>query len=217
MAQELGRIQRPSAEVFAGKRKLFLVPLPYEPPPGTTEGLDVLDRYWSQAQSQVASLESSLGRVEHIYHETVTGGGDRGLEYLREARFRSYPVVLDRYQRGATLEATEDPDVLMEVQDMQRCLMLPLGSPKVYQQLQEWLNGASRKRYEHIASTLNKTLKEGEAGLFIISEHHQVQFPTDIEVFYVRPPALDQYSRWFQEWLATRQRESPGSVEATEG
>ena len=213
MTQELGRIERPAAERFAGKRKLFLVPLAYGPPPGVDEGLDVLDRYWSQVQSQVASLESRLGNVRHVYHETVTESGDRGLEYLREAAFRSYPLVQELCQRGATLEATEDPEVLREVQDLQRCLMAPLASPRVYQQLQGWLSEGSRRRYESRCigtERLNETLNSGDVGLLIISEHHQVQFPLDIEVFYVRPPALDEYRRWFEEWLARQQRESAG-------
>ena len=32
-----------------------------------------------------------------------------------------------------------------------------------------------------------------------------LQFPQDIEVFYVAPPALDEYRRWVDAWLA-RQR-----------
>ncbi|MFH1140279.1 MAG: hypothetical protein V1724_01105 [Chloroflexota bacterium] len=210
MAQELGRIERPAAERFAGKRKLFLVPRAYEPPPGVDEGLDVLDRYWSQVQYQVASLESRLGSVQHVYHETVTESGATGLQYLQEAAFRSYPLVQERCQRGATLEATEDPGVLLEVHDLQRCLMLPLASPKVYQQLQGWLSEGSRRRYEHIAGRVNETLKGGDVGLLIIGEHHQLQFPLDMEVFYVRPPALDEYQRWFEGWLARQQRESAG-------
>ncbi len=215
MTQELGRIERPFTGSFAGKRKLFLVPLTYEPPPGVEDGLAVLNRYWSQAQSQVVSLESRLGSIQRIYHETVTDGGASGLEYLKQAAFRSYPLVQDKCQRGAELEATEDMDAVLEVQDLQRCLMVPLASPKVYQQLQEWLSTGSRNRYKHIAGQLNETLRSGDVGLLIISEPHQVQFPPDIEVFYVRPPALDEYQRWLEEWLARQQRESasPGVAE----
>ncbi|MSQ22783.1 MAG: hypothetical protein EXR53_05705 [Dehalococcoidia bacterium] len=216
MTQELGRIERPAAERFAGKRKLFLVPLAYEPPPGVGDGLDVLDRYWSQAQSQVAALESRLGSVQYVYHETVTESGGAGLQYMQEAAFRSYPIVQERCQRGAALEATEDPEVLLEVQDLQRCLMLPLASARVSQQLQVWLSDGSRRRYEHIAGRLHETLNSGDVGLLIISEHHQVQFPLDIEVFYVRPPALDEYQRWFEEWLGRQQRESAGPDAAAE-
>ncbi len=216
MTQELGRIERPTAESFAGKRKLLLVPLSYEPPPGVEEGLEVLHRYWSQVQSNVASLESRLGSVQHIYHEALTESSAAGLQYLQEAGFRSYPLVQERYERGATLEATEDREVLLEMQDLRQCLMLPLVSPRVAQQLQGWLSEGTRRRYGHITACLNETLNSGDVGLLVISEHHQVQFPLDIEVFYVRPPALDEYQRWFQEWLARQERESAGPESAEE-
>jgi hypothetical protein len=41
----------------------------------------------------------------------------------------------------------------------------------------------------------------------LISERHQVQFPADIEVFYVAPPALDEFRRWLQNWMAQQRRE----------
>jgi hypothetical protein len=30
-------------------------------------------------------------------------------------------------------------------------------------------------------------------------EGHQVQFPSDIQVFYVAPPSLDEIKRWLKE------------------
>jgi hypothetical protein len=85
--------------------------------------------------------------------------------------------------------------------DLQRLLSMPLASPTVGQRLQEWLTESTRSRYEHIARRINETLGEDQAGLLIISERHQVQFPPDIEVFYVSPPALDELRRWLQTYL----------------
>jgi hypothetical protein len=30
-------------------------------------------------------------------------------------------------------------------------------------------------------------------------ENHEVQFPPDIQVFYIAPPALDEMKRWLRE------------------
>jgi guanylate kinase len=30
-------------------------------------------------------------------------------------------------------------------------------------------------------------------------ENHQLQFPTDIQIIYVAPPALDEIKRWLRE------------------
>ena len=38
-----------------------------------------------------------------------------------------------------------------------------------------------------------------EIGLLLIREGHQVQFPSDIEVFYIAPPSLDAIKRWVSE------------------
>jgi len=50
----------------------------------------------------------------------------------------------------------------------------------------------------------------------LISERHQVQFPSDIEVFYVSPPALDEYRRWFQNWMDQQQSAAEAAKLSTE-
>lgn len=216
MAQELGRIGQPAAERFAGKRKLFLIPLVYEPPDQPDEGQAVLARYWRQVRSQVASLESRLGTVRHLYHETVTEGGTEGLQHMEGASRHSRPFAQEKCQEGAALEATEDEGLLAEILDLQRCLSFPFASSKVARQLHEWFTESSRKRYEHIARRIDETLQKAEVGLLLISERHQVQFPGDVEVFYVSPPALDEYRRWLQSWIAQLQAQATEQAQKQE-
>ena len=40
-----------------------------------------------------------------------------------------------------------------------------------------------------------------------MNEHHQAQFPSDIEVIYIAPPALDEFRRWAQNLAEAQQRE----------
>jgi len=215
MPEELGRIQRPSASQYDGRRKLLLVPLVYGPQADSPEGAAVLQNYWEQMQTQVEALEGALGGLQHIYHESLTVGGDEGLEQLSAADQRSHGFITDKTESGAVLEATEDMDVLLETLDLQRCMMIPLASTSVASKLQEWHSNSTRQRYEHIASQIDSTLGENETGLLMISERHQVQFPSDIEVFYVSPPALDEYRRWFQNWMDQQPRHV-GAAEAAE-
>jgi len=58
---------------------------------------------------------------------------------------------------------------------------------------------ASKKRYEHIASRIDETLKTNEVAILFIREGHLVQFPQDIEVFSVAPPVLDEIHRWLRD------------------
>ncbi len=215
MAQELGRIQRPSAGQYDGRRKLLLVPLVYGPQADNPEGATVLQNYWDQMQTQVAALETALGGLQHIYHESLTVGGEEGLEQLGAADQRSHGFITSKTKSGAVLEATEDMDVLLETLDLQRCMMVPLASTSVASKLQEWHSDSNRQRYEHIANQIDSTLGENETGLLMISERHQVQFPSDIEVFYVSPPALDEYRRWFQNWLEQQQAAAEAARESS--
>ena len=131
MAQELGRIQRPSASQYDGRRKLLLVPLIYGPQADNPEGAAVLQNYWEQMQTQVAALESALGGLQHVYHESLTVGGDEGLEQLGAADQRSHGFIAGKTSSGAVLQPTEDMDVLLETLDLQRCMMIPLASTVV--------------------------------------------------------------------------------------
>ena len=157
MTQELGRINRPSAAQYQGLRKLLLVPLVYGPS-DDQEGAAVLQNYWEQVQTQVAALETALGSLQHIYHESLTVGGDEGLEQLGATDQRSHRFIRDKCEAGAALEATEDLDALLETLDLQRCMMIPLASPAVAARLQEWYAESNRRRYEHIASRIDGTL-----------------------------------------------------------
>ena len=218
MTQELGRIERPSAEHYRGRRKLMLVPLVYSPAPDEPEGAAALQNYWEQMQAQVAALENALGGLQHIYHESITVGGDEGMAQLQAGDLRSHGFIARKSgpsasSGGAVLEATEDIEILLETLDLQRCLMIPMASPTVAARLQEWHTDANRRRYEHIAARIDETLGEDGVGLLLISERHQVQFPDDIEVFYVSPPALDDFRRWLQNW-ATRQQQAAASANA---
>jgi hypothetical protein len=213
MAQEFGRVERPSTIPFRGKRKLFLVPRLYEPPASAEEGVAILQRYWDQMQSQVASLESGLGPIKHIYHEGSTEGGEQGLRHLETVDHRSHTFVQAKCQAGATLEATEDEEVLGETLDLQRCLMLPFISDKVAMRLHDWFTDGIRRRYEHVSKQINDTLGEDEVGILVINERHQVQFPADVEVFFVAPPALDEFRRWLDGWIAQQRSTDTEGVE----
>ncbi|PKB79964.1 MAG: hypothetical protein BZY88_10555 [SAR202 cluster bacterium Io17-Chloro-G9] len=206
MAQELGRISRPNVDQYQGLRKLLLVPLLYGPSTEDEAGAVALQKYWDQMQEQVSALQSALGGLHRVYHESLTEGGPEGLQQLEGRDQRSHSFIQAKCQAGATLEATESAEFLMETLDLQRCLMIPLSSEKVAVQLHDWFTKSNLERYQYIAQQIDQTLGEDETGVLLISERHQVQFPSDIEVFYVSPPALDEFRRWLQNWVAQQQK-----------
>lgn len=208
MAERLGQIERPSVERFRGGRNLLLVPLAYGMVELPGEGQEKLEAYWREMKDQVAGFESKLGQIKHIYHEMVSETGESGLERLKLVNHRSHDFLAPKCEAGAVLESTEDEEVLRQALDLQQCLMLPMTSETVFHKLREWLDEASKKRYEHIARRIDETLEPAEVGLLLISEGHQVQFPTGVEVFYVAPPALDELRRWLRDSFQARRREA---------
>ncbi|MEW6034206.1 MAG: hypothetical protein AB1603_05075 [Chloroflexota bacterium] len=196
MDNELGKLEKPEAAPFRAVRKLYLVPLVYGPEEAPADYLELCQRYWEGVQSSLASLETGAGKVKRIYHEACFVAGEEGLRLVEKMNPGSYQVVKSRCDEGARLEALEDPEKFGEFMDWQRCLVIGLVTQKAAAKVGEFYMEAVKCRFEHIARRIEETLGPEEAGLFIISEGHQVQFPKDVEVFYIAPPALDEIHRW---------------------
>lgn len=199
MTATLGQIDKPSAERFQGRRKLYLVPLIYSSKEVAAEQAGMFERYWQQAQEHVHSLSSRLGKVARVYHEAVALAGEEGMKMVETLSPQSFTLVQDACSQGASLEALEDPDWLTEAMDWERCLLVGLLSPRVVQLVSSQYQEAIQKRYEALAERIDSSLRPEEAGLLLISENHRIQFPQDIQVFYVAPPTLDEIHRWMRD------------------
>jgi hypothetical protein len=199
MAEELGKIEKPEAGQFRQKRKLYLVPLLYSWEDAPVEYAVKFGLYWEQVREHVANLESKIGTVNRVYHESVTIAGEEGLKILEKLNPASFQVVQEKCHCGAQFEMMEDKDLVEESMDWERHLIMGFLSEKVANIVSQFFSEALRKRYEHIAKRINETLKENEVALLIIHEGHMVQFPSDIEVFIVAPPVLDEIHRWLRD------------------
>ena len=201
MSEELGKMEKPSAEEFKGKRKLFFVPFIYSDREAPNEYQKKLNNYWKQVENQIEDLESKLGEINRIYHELVPVGGDDGNTAVKELNEQGHNIIKLCMEKGAQLEALEDSDLLTELMDWGKCLTIGLQNEgvigKVYQSYVE----VNKKRNEHISSRIEETLKADEVGILLMREGHQVQFPPDIQVFYIAPPALDEIKRWSREQM----------------
>jgi len=206
MAEELGRIERPSAESFRGERKLYLVPLLYAGKNAPPEYLERFEYYWQQVEEQIVNQESKIGRASRVYHESIAVGGDEGLKALEELNPPGYKITRERAESGAVFEATEEAELANECMDWERFLLFGFLSRSAAGKVSELYRESARKRYEYIARRIDETLGANEVAILFIREEHQVQFPQDIEVFMVAPPALDAVHRWLRE---RPQREEP--------
>jgi len=208
MSEELGKVEKPSVEEFSQGRKLYLVPLLYSGAEPPAEYVEKLEKYWQQVEEQVRNLETKLGQVKTIYHELISLGGEEGCAMIEQLNDRGYRAVKSRVDGGATLEATEDGDLVAEFMDWGRCLAIRLQSQKAFTTVYESYTAAGKKRNEFIIERINGTLGSDGIGLLFMSEGHQLQFPSDIQVFYVSPPALDEIKRWLREFSARSAKEA---------
>jgi hypothetical protein len=199
MTEELGKIEKPPVADFKKGRKLYFVPLIYGGKDLPEDFLVKFHKYWEQVEKQVAELATKLGEVNRIYHELVAASGEDGIKTIQGLSEKSHKIVRSCLDKKAQLEAVEDDDILTEFMDWSRCLIIGLQNPRVVSKIYDSYVEVGKKRNEYIARKIDETLQENEIGLLLMRENHQIQFPPDIQVFYVAPPALDEIKRWLRE------------------
>jgi hypothetical protein len=199
MAEELGRIEKMPVESYRKGRKLYFVPIVYAGADMPADYTEKFERYWEQVARQVADLAAKLGDINRIYHELVALTGEAGEKTIEELSPKSHKIVRTYLDKKAALEAVEEAENLTEFMDWSRCLMIGLQNPAVVKKVYDAYVEAGQKRNQTISRRIDETLKENESAILLMRESHQVQFPADIQVFYVAPPALDEIKRWLRE------------------
>jgi len=207
MSEELGKIEKPPVEEFKEGRKLYFVPVIYCAREFPDEYLERVNKYWNQVENQMNDLELKLGKVDRIYHELIPVGGEDGIKAIKELNDRSYQIIINRLGKGAQLEAIEQSELLTEFMDWSKCLAIGLQNQEVLAKIYEFYTEVSRKRNEHIAKQIDETLKPDEIGILFMRGGHRVQLPSDIQIFYVIPPALDEIERWLRDREAESQED----------
>jgi len=204
---KLGEIKKPSVGRFVESRKLFCLPLiPQFPTKESGEPqLDTsIKLFWQQASSQLAELERT-GKILYVFYESITADGESGLDAIRQVNEKSYSLVKEKVGQGAKLVALEDEETFNEYLDWTLCLSVARKSSKVIGKIMEFQREAAKRRYKCIAKKISETLKSGEAALLVMAEetrlHVQPLLPSDVQVFLVRPPALNEIERWIRDYL----------------
>ena len=219
MTPELGKLSKPEAGSFRHSRKLFLVPLIYSAKDAPPEYTEKFDLYWQQVNEHLENLETKLGKINRIYHESITISDKNTFPILERLNPKSCQIAKQKSQNGAQIEIIEDRQLAEECMDWERCLLVGLLSDSVVRKVSEFYIEAARKRYEHISKRVDKTLQANEIAVLFIREGSIIQFPKDVEVFSVSPPALDEIHRWLRSraTLKETENEAQSSAESTTG
>jgi hypothetical protein len=205
MAKELGQIEKPKVAVFLEARKLFCLPLipSIKMEEGSENLRNSIDLFWREAGKQIVDLERA-GKVSYVFYESVTKDGAAGLEMVKQISEQSYSIVKEKLDHGAKLVIIEDEEVLDEFVDWSICYSVVRKSQKVLNKVLEFYKDASKRRFEGNAKTIDDTIKKGEAALLVMTDENRMQIqsylPSDIEVFLIHPPALNDFQRCFRDY-----------------
>lgn len=78
---ELGQIDRPDAEIFAGKRKLYCVANVYPIEDAPDDYKNLVNKYWDDVVQQIEKIEVA-GKINKIFCELIYLQGNEALNIL---------------------------------------------------------------------------------------------------------------------------------------
>jgi hypothetical protein len=204
---ELGQIQRPYADEFSGKRKLYCVANIYPVEEAENDYHELVKKYWDEVDQQIEKIEAA-GKVQKIFCEIIYQQGDEALQVLSTINERIHQIIKKKLKEGITLIPLENKEILGPYTDWGNCLRV-VFTKEVFSKILEFYREFSEKRLQHFMSVIDSNLAEAEAGLLFMKDEDRskLQFPKDIEVFLITPPSYDDIIRWFREKLVKQSQE----------
>jgi hypothetical protein len=201
---ELGQINRPNAEDFIGKRKLYCVANIYPLEDAPDDYKELLNKYWDEVFLQIEKIEVA-GKIKKIFCEIISRQGDEALDIWAKINERIPQIIKKKLEEGSTLVPIEDDNILGPYTDWGSCLRV-VYTKEVFTKILEFYTEFSERRLQHILETIDSNLAQAEAGLLIMKDEDRtkLQFPKDIEVFLITPPSYDDIMRWFREKLTKK-------------
>jgi hypothetical protein len=148
-----------------------------------------IEKFWDDVEKEIDALPLNYSKVR-IYQDGLPCSGELGLKIVNETAdkgSRNYQIVKKLIDKGATIEATESPELLRKEYEHIKAFTDALteeekaDARRRYNQVKGEL---MEERDAFIAKAIDATLKDGETGLLFIGAAHNVahNLPEDIEV-----------------------------------
>ncbi len=146
--------------------------------------------FWDNLERKITKLDVDWVNVR-IYQDGLPQCGEEA-RIVREAAergSRNFKLLKKLMEMGATVEGTEDPDLLKIEYDGIKSSMEP--TPPANQAKRQYASRKHdllRKRDKYIAKRINSTLKEGETGLLFLGAKHRLKMnlQNDIRIKNIR-------------------------------
>jgi len=155
------------------------------------EHIEAIKDIWDKIREKVMGLDLEWQRVR-IYQDglPVCGREQAIAKTLTERGSLNHKLIVDLIQRGATIEGTEDPE-LLKAEYAHILRITQAKSLAERDRLIEQHNKVARelllRRDRFIADRIDKTLKEGETGVLFLGLMHRVDklIARDIAIKYL--------------------------------
>lgn len=208
---ELGRIEKPTIESFAGKKKLYRVRSVYLPENPSEEYRGLFDKYWDDMAIQIEKIEAT-GKTRKIFCEHIFSAGEEALDPFARGNERIANLMRRKIGEGAARLPLETEEIYGPLLDWKNCLQV-VGTREVFKQVLDFYAWLLEKRYLYILDVIKRNLAEGEAGLLIIRDEDIAKFrlTDDVEVFFITPPSYDNILKWIREEMKTGKDTEEGS------
>ena len=146
---------------------------------------DLAKKFWLEVEVQISLLERNFGEVRKIYREANYLDGEAGLKNLQAIDAKEYQFIKGKFEKGATLKALEDKEILLELTDFQLFLTIRSSGKEVLERCA-------------FPSSFQKVSAVGETGILLMrkEEGMRIQFPPEINVILVRPPVSSEMEKW---------------------
>ncbi len=148
-----------------------------------------IEKFWDDLEKEIDALNLDYSRTR-IYQDGLPCGGEIGLKIVRETAdkgSRNYLIVRNLIEKGATIEATESPELLRKEYEHIKAIVTATSEKEKAEAIQKYeqiKDELMRERDDYIANAIDITLKDGETGVLFIGAAHNVvsKLPEDIEV-----------------------------------
>lgn len=211
---ELGKIEKPEARNFKGKRKLYVIPvLPFEDIASQFRLETVkIERFWGEVREKIEHFIATYGNINFLYVEGVDENEEAGLEFFEKFgkesnHFQLFKRLVDK---GAKIKGIDKKEYIerskLLFEEYSRSF-----SPEVKEFHEEFFGedidfeGWRKYLVEKIqkiqdemnraASAAIKDMPDEMSGVLIITDGRPVEFPEGVDVFQIRPPAFDEIEK----------------------
>ena len=122
--------------------------------------------FWQELDRKIAALDLACDRLR-LYQDGLPVCGREAdiVRDLARAGGPNHRILLDLMDRGATVEGTEDPTLLLQEYNLLKAGMA--APPPVAATLLD-------QRDRFIAGRIDATLRPGETGMLFLGAHHRV-------------------------------------------